>query len=94
MEVSGALRSLIGAFYLFSAIWFIQLKPSAIWLFSAALSLSIVLGIAQFATVFFTGTFLLVVMMAGSSVGMLLDAVLLVVIWMSDRSAFRPIPQP
>jgi hypothetical protein len=31
-------------------------------------------------------------MMAGSSVGMIFDVVMLIVIWMSDRSAFRPAP--
>ena len=92
MEISGALRCLVGAFYLFSAIWFIQLKPSSIGLFSTALSLSIMLGVAQLFATFFTATFLLAAMMAGSSVGLVFDLVLLIVIWVSDRTAFRPLP--
>jgi hypothetical protein len=92
MVISGAIRCLVAALYLFSAIWFIQLKPSSVWLFSVALSLSIALGIAQFVATLFAGTFMLAVMMAGSSVGMVIDAVLLLVIWLSDRTVFKARP--
>ena len=92
MVISGVIRCLVAALYLFSAIWFIQLKPSSVWLFSVALSLSIALGIAQFVATLFAGTFMLAVMMAGSSVGMVIDAVLLLVIWLSDRTAFKARP--
>jgi hypothetical protein len=92
MVITGALRTVIGALYLFSAIWFIQMKPSSIWLFSVALSLSILLGVVQLAATFFAASFMVAAMMAGSSVGMIFDVVMLIVIWMSDRSAFRPAP--
>jgi hypothetical protein len=68
------------------------MKPSSIWLFSVALSLSILLGVVQLAATFFAASFMVAAMMAGSSVGMIFDVVMLIVIWMSDRSAFRPAP--
>jgi hypothetical protein len=93
LQVSGALRVLVGGFYLFAAIWFIQMKSSSIWLFSAALCLSILIGAAQFVAAALTGGLMAMAMAGGSSVGLVIDGVLLLVIWLSDRTVFMPGPK-
>jgi len=89
MVISGLLSMAINGFYLFAAIWLLQLKPQAIRYLYIALPLSITLGISRtyFAYAAFADTGLM--FMGGTMVAIVIEIILLLVIFKADKAPYR-----
>ena len=89
MVISGLLQVAINGFYLFAAIWLLQMKPQAIGYLYIALPLSITLGITRvyFAHAAFDTIGLWV--MTGSIIAIIIEVILLLVLIKADKSPFR-----
>ncbi len=89
LVISGLLSVAINGFYLFAAIWLIQLKPDAIRYLYIALPLSITLGISRtwFAYAAFGNAGLL--FMGGTMIAIVIEIILLLIIIKADKAPYR-----
>lgn len=88
MVISGLLQLIINGFYLFAAIWMLQLKPSSPLFMMIALPPSIVLGITRvyFAHEAFATAGLWA--MSASMIAIVIEFVLLLIIIKADKTPF------
>lgn len=89
LVISGLLSMAINGFYLFAAIWLMQLKPGAIRYMYIALPLSITLSISRtyFAYAAFDNAGLL--FMGGTMIAIVIEFVLLLIIIKADKAPYR-----
>lgn len=89
MVISGLLQLVVNGFYLFAAIWLLQVKPPAIRMLLIALPLSITLGITRiyFAHAAFDSIGLW--LMSGTIIAIVIEVILLLIIIKADKSPFR-----
>ncbi len=91
---SGIIKIIISAFYLVAAILLLQLKPASINLFYGAVGLSILIGLIKAIVAAIALSFLGMTLMAGGAFGIIIDTVLIVVVFTSDKAAFKPVSLP
>jgi len=87
--VAGIAGVLVNLFCLAAGILLLSMRPSALKLTYAALGCSVAWAAVRIAVTVATLSFMLIMMSMWSVVGLLIDAVLLVVVALADKSAFR-----
>jgi hypothetical protein len=88
MVVSGILSLLVNGFYLFAAIWFMQLRRRAIPLLCGAFALSMTLGITKIVVAVQALSSFALLMMSGSMIAIVIELVLLIVVLTSNKDSF------
>ena len=96
--ISGILKLLVCAFFLFASIRLLQLKPASIRLFYWAAGSSIALGVVKGAVAVLAASFIGIAMMFGGIFGIIIDIVLIIVVATGNKEAFYrqgppPLPQ-
>ena len=89
MVISGLLQLLVNGFYLFAAIWLLQLKPPAIRMMLIALPMSITLGLTRIYMAQAAFDSIGMWLMSGSMIAIAIEAILLLVIVKADKGPFR-----
>ena len=89
MVISGFLQLLVNGFYLFSAIWLLQLKPPAIRMMLIALPASIILGLIRIYIAQSAFGAIGIWVMSGTIVAVAIEVALLLVILKADKGPFR-----
>lgn len=92
--VFGGISILISGFYLFSGIFLLMLKPLAPVLFQITLGVSILWGIISATIYGMSENALLIMSIPGSIAGIVIDIVLLVVLLIGNKDAFRQSTKP
>jgi hypothetical protein len=90
--ISGVLKSLVSALYLFAGIWLLLMKQNSIRLFYFAAGVSIALSIVELVVYFSTSSFMIMAVGFGNAFGLLIDIVLIIVVVTGDKSAFQALP--
>jgi len=86
--VFGIIGFFIYVYYLFSSVWFILIKKNAVLLFYIAIALSMCLSLSRIIAASFSRSFIGFIFMSGSVIGIAINIILLIVIAVSDKSAF------
>ncbi len=89
LVMSGILSLLINGFYLFAAIWLLQLRPPSVALMYVALPLSIILGIVKLVMAHRALSGIAFLMMSGSIIAIVIELVLLIVLLAANKAAFK-----
>ncbi len=87
--LSGIISMLIHGFYLFAAIWLMQLKPYAPRYLAIALPLSIAFAITRTIIAVQALDTLALLMMGGTLFAMTVEVILFIVLLSKDKSAFK-----
>jgi len=87
--VFGIIGSLAGGFYLLSSIFLLLMKPYAPRMFIWSTGVVVALALAKAAAAIATGSFMAIMMILYSIVGVVVAVVLLIVTATSDKSAFE-----
>ncbi len=90
--ISGVLKSLVSALYLFAGIWLLLMKLNSVKLFYCAAGISIALNIVEIIVAFSASSFMIMAAGAGDAFGLLIDVVLIIVVVTGDKSAFQALP--
>ncbi len=90
---SGVFRLLINGFYIMASIMLLMVKPYSIRMFYIAAGTSIGFSIIKAGVLASALSFMVIAMMFGGIFGIIIDIVLIVVVAVSDKTAFR-IPAP
>jgi hypothetical protein len=86
--VFGIIGFFIYVYYLFSSVWLILIKKNAVLLFYIAIALSMCLSLSRIIAASFSRSFIGFIFMFGSVIGIAINIILLIVIAVSDKSAF------
>jgi hypothetical protein len=86
--ITGILKLLVSAFYLFASIRLLQTRLSAIKLFYWAAGSSIALGALKAAVAVMIGSFMSIAMLFGGMFGVVIDIVLIIVVATGNKAAF------
>lgn len=89
LVVSGIISMLVHGFYLFAAIWLLQLKPYAPRYLAIALPLSIAFAITRTTIAVQALDSMAMLMMGGTLIAMSVEVILLLVLLTKDKSAFK-----
>ena len=86
--ISGILKLLVSALFLFASIRLLQMKTSSIKLFYWAAGSSIALGVLKGIVALSAVSFMAIVMMFGGVFGIIIDIVLIIVVATGNKEAF------
>ncbi len=86
----GIAKMIVSGFYLFASIWLLMLKPTSIKLFYWAVGASILLGVVKAIVGISALSFMVMAMMMGGLFGVVIDVVMIVVVALSDKTAYLP----
>ena len=89
LVISGIISMLVHGFYLFAAIWLMQLKPYAPRFLAVALPLSIAFAITRTTIAVQALDNMALLMMGGTLIAMVVEIILLIVLLVKDKSAFK-----
>lgn len=86
--IFGIIGFLIYVYYLFSSVWLILVKKNAVQLFYIAIALSMFLSLSRIIAASFSRSLIGFIFMSGSVIGIAINIILLVIVAISDKSAF------
>ena len=87
--ISGILSLVVNGFYLFAAIWFMQLKSRAVPLLTTAFIISIGLGVTKIVVAVNALSSLALMMMSGGLLAVVIELVLLIVVLTAEKACFN-----